>query len=89
MSGVEGVYLAGESPFVISDTAFAEFRCCIPVLPGGDGAEDAPAEDRTERCGHPTTLFVGMAPTCPHHLAVAIRVGSVRGVPPFEATCAS
>ena len=85
-----GAYLTADYvPFVITDTSFVVFRCSIPVLPGGDGAEDAPLEERTERCPHTTTLFVGRAATCPHHLAMAIRIGGVVGVRALTATCES
>lgn len=77
----------GFVPFVVTDT-IATFRCRIPVVPGGDGAEDVPLEQRTARCGHLAPFLVGAAPTCRHHLTVAFRIGGIKP-PPFDDRCES
>lgn len=49
-------------------SGIATFRCVVPVVPGGDGATSAPLELRTSRCGDPTDVLVGAAPTCRRHV---------------------
>lgn len=61
----------GHIPFVLSRSV-AEFRCSIPVLPGGDSATEAPLEARTARCTHRTIYLIGSAPTCEHHIRAAV-----------------
>jgi hypothetical protein len=70
------VTLSGAGPLVLED-GFALFRCGIPVLPGGDGAESAPLVKRTAKCGHLSNVVVGSAPTCEHHLRVCARLACV------------
>ena len=67
MSDRELYLTADGTPFVVQRT-LATWRCVIPVLPGGDGAETAPLSDRTARCHHRTDILVGSGPTCGHHL---------------------
>jgi hypothetical protein len=69
-----GTYMtAGFTPFVVWSPV-GTWSCCVPVLPGDDGADTAPLVDRTARCGHATGLFVGFSPTCGHHLRVMLRI---------------
>ncbi len=63
--------LVDAEPLVLRSSIWT-MRCKIPVLPGGDGATWATLEERTERCDHKTTIIVGQAPTCFHHLVDAI-----------------
>ena len=61
-------FVDGHIPFMVERIDIASLRCRIPVLPHGDGATTEPLTARTARCAHRTTLIVGQAPTCRHHI---------------------
>ena len=67
-------FVDGHIPFVVTRAGIGVLRCCIPIIPGGDGATTAPLAERFARCHHPTTLIVGQAPTCRHHIAAAAAI---------------
>lgn len=66
--------------FVVYRDDLVRWRCSIPVLPGGDGAETEPLEARTERCRHQTPYHVGAAATCPHHLQLVYRLAGIQQI---------
>jgi hypothetical protein len=75
---IEGWYFGADmTPLHVTRSPIAVFRCIIPVLPGGDGAATALLSERTARCDHATTLFVGQAATCAHHLRMVFGIARV------------
>lgn len=53
-------------------TVVGSWRCAVPVVPDGDGADTLPLEVRTSKCRHATNTFVGRVPTCLHHIRVVL-----------------
>jgi hypothetical protein len=80
MTSREFYLTSGGIPFVVTPL-LGTMRCCIPVVPGGDGADREPLEARTDRCSHRAEIMVGSAPTCTHHLAIAFRIAGIKPRP--------
>jgi hypothetical protein len=55
------------------------WHCSLPVDASGrtmgDDGQPLPLAQRPGHCGHPTSVSVGLKPTCAHHLAEVAVLG--------------